>query len=267
MMVRHLILLACTLLAAPAQAGCSRPIQVPLSASGVAVMVDDGEARGFYPELLRSFGQKAGCEFQFTVVPRARQVVMFETGKADLLLPASSTPARDQLGQFVPMVSHRTMLISLMDKNGRIASLKDLLARRELRVAVVRGFDYGREYATLIKELGKQDRLFLEVDVRAVARLLHAGSADVTIMGPTLMATAVESEPRVKGLLEKLRFDAVPELPWHPSGVYISRTSLTPEDQREVREMLEKMARSGAVMETYQRRFRPELLNDSVRPR
>ena len=75
-------------------------------------MIDDGEARGFYPELLRSFSQKAGCEFQFTVVPRARQVVMFETGKADLLLPASSTATRDQQGQFVPMVSHRTMLIS-----------------------------------------------------------------------------------------------------------------------------------------------------------
>jgi polar amino acid transport system substrate-binding protein len=134
-------------------------------------------------------------------------------------------------------------------------------------VAVVRGFDYGAEYAALIKELGKQERLFLEVDARAVARLLHAGSADVTIMGPPLLAAAIDGEPRVKGLLEKLRFDAVPELSWHPSGVYISRTSLTPEDQREVREILEKMASSGAVMEAYQRRFRAELLNDSVRPR
>lgn len=267
MMCKRLILLMCAALASPAQAGCSRPIQAPVSANGLAVMVEDNEARGFYPELIRSFGQKAGCEFQFPVVPRARQVAMFESGKADLLLPASRTAARDKLGAFVPVISHRTMVISLEGKQQRITSLKDLLARRDLRVAVVRGFDYGPEYASLLRELSKQDRLFLEVDVRAVARLLHAGSADVTIMGPTLMAFSIEGEPRVKGLLDKLRFDAVPELPWHPSGVYLSRSTLTPEDQREVRELLEKMARSGAVMEAYQRRFRPELLNDSVRPR
>lgn len=266
-MFKRLIPLLATVLASTAQAGCSRPIQAPVAPSGLAVMVDDSEARGFYPDLMRSFGQKAGCDFQFSVVPRARQVAMFESGKADLLLPASRTSARDKLGEFVPMVSHRTMLISLQGKQERITSLKDLLARRELRVAVVRGFDYGPEYSALVRELGKQDRLFLEVDVRAVARLLHAGSADVTIMGPTLMAAAIEGEPRVKGLQEKLRFDAVPEMPWHPSGVYLSRSTLTPEDLREVREVLEKIARSGAIMEAYQRRFRPELLNDSVRPR
>jgi len=265
---RRIALLAAALALSPmAMGACSRPIMVPVAASGVAVSVEDGQVRGIYPDLMRSAGQKAGCEFQFSVVPRARQVAMFESGKADLLVPASPTTARDQLGVFISMISHRTMIVSVAGKQPPVTSLREVQERRDLRMAVVRGFDYGEPYSTLIKELNKQGRLFMEVDVRAVARLLHAGSADVTIMGPTLIASAIEHEPRVTGLLEKLRFDAVPEMPWHPSGIYISRSSLTQEDQREVREILDKIARSGAVIEAYQRRFRPELLNDSVRGR
>jgi polar amino acid transport system substrate-binding protein len=261
------VLIAALALSPAAMAACSRPIMVPVAASGVAVAVEDGQVRGIYPDLMRSAGQKAGCEFQFTVVPRARQVAMFESGKADLLVPASPTTARDQLGVFIPMISHRTMLISVAGKQPPVTSLREVLERRELRMAVVRGFDYGEPYSSLVKELNQQGRLFMEVDVRAVARLLHAGSADVTIMGPTLIADAIGREPRVKGLLEKLRFEAVPEMPWHPSGIYVSRNSLTPDDQREVRDILEKIGRSGAVIEAYQRRFRPELLNESVRGR
>lgn len=266
---RLIVLLAAAVApACAALAACSRPIQVPVAPSGVAVSVDDdGQVRGIYPDLMRSAGHKAGCEFQFTVVPRARQVAMFEAGKADLLLPASATAPRDRIATFLPMISHRTMLISVAGKQAPLTSLREVLERRNLRMAVVRGFDYGDQYATLVKELDQQGRLFREVDVRAVARLLQAGSADVTIMGPTLIANAIEHEPLLKGLLEKLRFDAVPEMPWHPSGIYISRSALTPADQREVRELLEKIARSGAVMEAYQRRFRPELLNTSVRSR
>ena len=225
-MLKRAICLAAALALSPAaMAACSRPIMVPVATSGIAVTLEDGQVRGIYPDLMRSAGSKAGCEFQFTAVPRARQVALFESGKADLLLPASPTAPRDQLGVFVPMISHRTMIISVAGRQPPLGSLREVLERRALRVAVVRGFDYGEPYSALIKELNQQGRLFMEVDVRAVARLLQAGSADVTIMGPTLIAEAIEHEPRVKGLLEKLRFDAVAEMPWHPSGVYISRSS------------------------------------------
>ena len=215
-------LFAACLLAQHATAGCSRDIAAPVSANGASVIVDGLNAKGIYPDLLRSIGAMAGCNFVFTVVPRARQVAMFKAGKADVLVPASRTPARDLLGTFVPMIQHRAMLISVNSSRAPIASAQDLLARKELRVAVVRGFDYGEPYTALIEELQKQGRLFVEVDVIAVARLLHAGSADVTIMGPTLIAGAIRRDLRVHGLQEKLRFEAIPELPWHQSGAYIS---------------------------------------------
>ena len=267
--VRLLPLLAALLaLAAPAaRAGCSRDITVPFSPNSGRVFAEGGEVRGIYPDLLRVVGPKNGCRFVISLVPRARQVAMFENGSADLLLPASRTPARDKLGIFVPILNNRAMVISLASNRPPITSAQDLLARHELKVAVVRGFDYGEQYMMLMKELGKQGRVFSEVDANAVARLLQAGSVDVTIMGPTVMVAAIEREPRVAGMLDKLRIEAIPELGWKYSGAYISRRSLSPEDQAALRELLDKMARSGAVLDGYQRAFRPELLNDSVRAR
>jgi polar amino acid transport system substrate-binding protein len=246
--------------------GCSRDIAVPVSASGASVIVDNGQAKGIYPDLLRSVASKTGCNFVFSAVPRARQVAMFKGGLADILVPASRTAARDQLGTFIPMIHHRAMLVSVAGNRAPITSAQELLDRRELRVAVVRGFDYGEAYTALINELNKQGRLFVEVDVVAVARLLHAGSADITIMGPTLMAGAIRREPRVHGIQEKLRAEAIPELPWNYSGAYISN-ALKPEDQAVLREALEKIGKSNQVMEGYLRYFRADVLNDSVRPR
>lgn len=265
---RWLALLAACGVAASAGATshCSRDIAVPVSATGASVIVDGEHVKGIYPDLMRSLGAKSGCKFVFTVVPRARQVALFKAGQADILVPASRTPGRDQLGTFVPMIGHRAMLISMASSRAPITSAQDLLERRDLRVAVVRGFDYGEPYMALINELGKQGRLFVEVDVVAVARLLHAGSADLTIMGPTLMDGAIRREPRVQGMRDKLRMEPIPELPWHYSGAYISNT-LKPEDQAVLREMLEKAGKSNQIMDGYLRYFRPDVLTDSVRPR
>lgn len=258
--------LLAALVAQNAAAGCSRDISAPVSANGASVIVEGLTVKGIYPDLLRAIGPRIGCNFVFTVVPRARQVAMFSAGTADVLVPASRTPARDKFGTFVPMINHRAMLISVSSGRAPITSAQDLLARKELRVAVVRGFDYGEPYTALIDELQKQGRLFVEVDVIGIARLLHAGSADVTIMGPTLMAGAIRRDPRVHSLQDKLKTEAIPELPWHQSGAYLSN-ALKPEDMATIREALDKAGKSNQVMDGYLHYFRADVLNDSVRPR
>ncbi|WP_374582779.1 substrate-binding periplasmic protein [Pseudoduganella sp.] len=253
--------------AVAAHADCTRDIVVPVSSTGVSVIVGNGTYSGIYPELFRSLGPRAGCHFVFSSVPRARQELMFETGKADLLLPATRTPARDQHGIFVPMVGHRAVLISLQSPRPQIINAQDLLDRRDLRVAVVRGYDYGEAYQALVRELARQGRLFTEVDPTAVARLLHAGAVDITIMGPTILAGSINRETRVHGMLDRLRLEPIPELPWQQTGVYVSRHSLTPDDRAALIELLERAAKSNVVMEGFQRYHRPEILSESVRPR
>lgn len=260
-------ILATVLASAPARAECSREITVPVAPIGVSVTVNGSTVGGIYPDVLRSASQKAGCQLAFSVVPRARQEVLFEMGKADLLLPASRTPARDVIGTFIPLIGHRATLISMAGSRPPLASAQELLDRPELRVAVVRGFDYGERYQALIKELAKQGRLFQEVDTVAVARLMLSGAIDVTIMGPTTLAGAVVRDARLAGMLDKLRIEPIPDLPWSVSGVYVSRRSLKPEDQAALLDVMENIARSNTILESFQRVHRADILAESVRPR
>ena len=256
-------------LALPSLAGaqCSRDIQVPVSAIGASVVINGASIGGIYPDLLRSMGAKLGCNFVFTAVPRARLEAMFEAGKADMLIPASSTPRRDQHGLFIPLMGNRPLLISLQGARAPINTMQELIERRELRVALVRGYDYGAPYQALAKELSSQGRLFYEVDALSVARLMQSGFIDATIMSPTILAGVAQNDARVYGLADRLRREALPELPWGRSGVYLSRKSLTAEDQATLRELLEKAGRSGTLMEGFQRHHRQELLSLSIRPR
>ncbi len=249
-----------------AWAGCSRVIQVPISATGQSVIVEGNTISGIYPDLLHGITDKEGCSFSLVAVPRARLENMFETGRADLLIPASRTPKRDQSGTFVALIHNRAMLVSLESARAPIASAQQLLDQPGLRIALVRGFDYGPAYQQLIADLNQQRRLILEVDALSEARLLKSGAADFTIMAPTILAGAMQDDERVRDAMDRLRLEALPELPWGDSGVYLSNTALNAQDKASLQEALERAARSGAVWKAFQRYYTPTILKGSIRP-
>lgn len=247
-------------------AACSRVINVPVAATGLSVVIDGESISGIYPELLRGLTDKEGCTFALTAVPRARMEVLFESGRADLLIPASKTPKRDQHGSFIALIHNRPMLISLQPARPAITSTRDLLNQAGVKVALVRGFDYGAVYQDLVTALGQQGRLVLEVDALSVARLLKSGAADATIMAPSIFAGAVQDDERVRDLQDKLRIEPLAELPWGDSGVYLSNTALNPQDKATLQDALERAAKSGVVWKGFQRYYTPAILKGSIRP-
>jgi len=264
--LRTLILTVMALGTLTAQAECSRVIHVPMSSTGLSVLVNGDAVSGIYPDLLRVMSDKEKCTFAMTAVPRARLEVLFETGRADVLIPASKTPKRDALGTFVALIQNRALLMSIQSKRPAIKTVQELLDQTSLKVALVRGFDYGQPYQELVTTLGQQGRLILEVDALSVARLLKAGTADVTIMAPTILAGAVQGDERVRDMVDTLRMEPLEELPWGTSGVYISNTSLSPADKAALLESMERAARSGDVWRSFQRYYSPAVLKSGIRP-
>lgn len=258
--------LALLLLASPAWGACSRPINVPVSPLGVSVIVNGTKVGGVFPELLEQLGAKAGCQFVWSVVPRIRAEMMFEDGKADLLVAATRSDKRDQSGLFVPLVASRASLVSVERRQAPLASMAQLLAQSKVRVALVRGYDYGPAYRELTRALAQQKRLFLEPDALSVARLLDAGMADVTILPTTAVVGAIATDARVAGLRGRLRFEALEELPWSKGGIYISTNSLTEGDRNTLEQALVGAARSGALYEGYLRYFSATVVAHSTRP-
>ena len=250
-----------------AHAGCSRAIEVPLAPIGIGVVVDQHGAHGIYPSVLQEISARTGCVFKTSVVPQARLELLFETGRADFLMPSIGTHRRDEFGAFLPLIATRAMLVSLDPKRPAVASLADLLLRRELRVAAVRGNDYGQRYQDTAGELARQGRLLLETDPLHVARLLAKGLADVALITPMSLAAALKEDARLKPLLAKLRMEALPELGWQDSGVYLSLKSLSEPDREFLAAQLREAFKADKVWEQYRRYYPPEVLAASARLR
>lgn len=253
------------LVAASAQAGCSRPIEVPLAPIGMSVSFDGARADGVYPQLMRELATSTGCEFRMQQVPRARLQRMFDTGLADMLIPASASPKRLEDGEFLPLIHVRPSILTLSGQQAP-RSLAELLARPAYRLVVVRGFSFGADYDQTIATLRSQKRLLEEPDSAGVARALRKGLADGTVMTATIFIGTVLLNRDLNDLMPQLRVDPLEELGWTESGVYLSRRALEEPDRRVLRQGFVQLARSGRVWQLFNDNYPPNSLNGSIRP-
>jgi polar amino acid transport system substrate-binding protein len=256
-------LMTLTSLAATA---CSRPIQVPVSATGQSVVIEGGKLRGIYPEMLRNIGNKEHCRFVMTPMPRARLERMFETGMADMIVATTRSARRDEFGVFVPMVRSRAAAISL-DESVRtpFTNTQELLNHKITRLVLVRGYDYGSTYQELIDTLSKENRLVLEAEPVAVARLMRANPYDVTIMVPTILYSAMQQDARLNDQLDKLRIEPLDDLAWGESGVYLSKSALEPSLFKYLQTIMQRSAQSGVVYKGFASYYPAQVLKDSVK--
>lgn len=254
------------LVAAAAEAGCSRPLEVPMAPVGLSVRFDGERSSGLYPALLRELGTAAGCEFQIHRVPRARLQKMFESGQADVLIPASSSPSRDGDGEFVPLIQVRASLLTLASERPVPRSLAALAALPDYKLAVVRGFTFGAAYDKAIAALRAQRRLIEEPDAGGVARALREGLAQASVMTANVFVGTLVLDADLAPLVKQVRVDALDELGWSESGVYLSRHTLGEADRSVLRLAFTKSARSGRVWQLFNESYPPGSLGGSIRP-
>lgn len=249
-----------------ATAACTRPVQAPASPIGLSVIVKGDTVSGAFPEFLNAVGRKAGCEFVYPVVPRARLEAMFENGQADVIMASVQSEQRDRFGQFIPLVSSRVTLVSLDSKREPVTNMAGLLNRRGMTLVLVRGYDYGFAYRGLVEALSAEGRVRYEKDPVGVGRALKAGIADATIMPPTALIGAVQSDPRVADIVDRIRVEPLEELEWSKGGIYLSRGSLPPGDRALLEQALTEAGRQGLLYRAYQRYYPPAVLALSTRP-
>ena len=248
-------------------AACSRTIVVPVAPTGFSVMIKGDRVTGAFPDALRELGAKTGCRFVFPVVPRARLTYMFlQTGKADLLLPASRSAERDSQADYVPMMKLKMAMVSLRHKPVRAASVRQLLAEPASTGVAVRSYVFGDEYNALMTGLEAQHRMSYAVAPLMVARMLKAGRADFTIVAPSIFLTSLYEDPSMAAFGREVQFAALEGLPPTESGVYISRRSLSPADRATLRRLLQRAAR-GPLWNWFQRYYPPEATAFAIRMR
>ncbi|MFK4709101.1 polar amino acid transport system substrate-binding protein [Roseateles asaccharophilus] len=264
--VRAGLCMAGWLAVATAQAACTRPINVPMAAIGVSVNFDESKAVGIYPTLLREVAASTRCQLDMHKVPRARLQTLFDAGQADMLIPASATPARDAIAEFVPLIQVRVSLLTLDADAAVPRSLADLLAQPDYKLAVVRGFSFGAAYDATVAALRQRNRLIEEPDPSGVARALRQGLAQATVMTASIMVGTLVNDTELQPLLKRLRIEPLEELGWSASGLYLSRRALGEADRRTLRTAFGQAARNGRIWQLFNEHHPPGSLGVSIRP-
>ena len=262
----RLILLAGLALPLWAAAGCSRPINVPAALSGNAVTKNGDQLGGLIPDLMNQIGAKIGCTFVWTPVARMRLETMFQNGAADVLVASVKVARRDREGIFIPLIDTRATLISVAGSRAPVHSMQELLERRELRVVLVRGFDYGPGYQAMAAQLAAQGRLYLQPHPGKVARMLADGMADVTVITGISFADGLLNDSHAGISGETMRSEPLADLPWQKSGFYLSKKSLTAADRALLEQALTSSVSSGTWWQAFKRYYPSRLLADSARP-
>lgn len=254
-------------LAPPGWALCERPLVVPVAPTGFNVqLLPDGQVRGVYPDLLRSLEPALGCSFSFPIVPRPRQSLMFfETSEADLFLPASRTPERDQKAEFLPMLRLTPTLITFgPGTEAPPTSVEALVARKDWRAVVVRSYTWGSEYERLLRRLEEQHRVDTVADLKTLGQMLRAGRVQFTILPPTLLYSALQDGSSEARPPQDFRFQFLAGLPHSEVGVYLSTSTLQADDRRRLRRLIEQALGEGRLQQIMGRYYPAEVLKADV---
>lgn len=233
------------------ESGCIRPMVIGASPLGTNMTVSpSGDVGGLYPEFLRLVADAGECRFTYTVLPRARALKMLEAGDGiDIIIPAVRTESRDRAAEFVPLIRTRVMLIYHRRISGD--PLKQL-ADGNLRLNVVRGFDYGPEYQALLARYSALGRMEDVTDPEMLVKKILANRADATILVPQNIAQAVKN----LGAEDELHSVEVPNLPTQWSGAYLSKLRLSSSEISAAKANIEAMRDNGSFWKLF-KQFTP----------
>lgn len=85
-------------------------------------------------------------------------------------------------------------------------------------------------------------------------------------MTASIFIGTLAKETDLAPLVKQVRVDALEELGWSESGVYLSRRSLGEADRRLLRQAFMQAARSGRVWQLFNDSYPPGSLGGSIRP-
>lgn len=214
-----------------------------------------GEYRGLDKDFFEQLGQRSGCRFELVLESQPRIWARLRGGSLDITNWALPTPERRTWAQFMPLASGNPVVLSW--RNRTVTDAADLLARRELRVVVVRDASYGSGLDTLLATLRQQGRVSEVGDIDAAVRVFFARRVDLLISYPWLVAGALRGREDEVELA-----DWFPDQPGALSSLALSRRQVSAVDAQRLLAAVQAMQRDGSL----ERLLRQHLPREGITP-
>lgn len=247
-----------------AYAKCSRPIVVPVAATGLSVQIKNDVIDGVYPDFLRKIGAKIGCEFVFIQAPRARvEKMVFKSNEADVFIPSSQNAERDKTATFIYLTSTYVGIVSKKADLKLIKSFDDFLNKNEFRGAFIRSYSWGDEYDGFIKALENNNKVDFMTDIDGVLRMINKDRAQYTLLPYTLLYSAIQADPK-SYKVEDFVYNKFAGIPLSRGGAYLSEKTLSPNDFKLIRDALVKGSKDGSLEEIFLKYYPKNALKNVI---
>ena len=167
--------------AAPAPAAARRPVRVAVFTFVPGIFMDEeGQARGFFADMLREVAGREGWDLTFVPGTWAQGLERVRLGKVDLVTSVARTPGRESYLSFGQVPAYTVWSNLYAHPSVTITSILDVRGRR---VALMRNDVNGQHFKELCRNFAIP---FVEVPVDTMPEVLAAVAAGRTDAGVTM---------------------------------------------------------------------------------
>jgi polar amino acid transport system substrate-binding protein len=245
-------------LAAPA--GACGPLRLHFSRFGQLYALDgQGQGSGIDKDLVEALAQRSGCAIQTDVDSWVRIWAALRAGSLDLVSSVIPSPEREELGEILPYLRARNVLLVRRSEAARLNNLEAFGRVPQARIVVVKGFLHGAPFDNWLVGLRAQGRVSEVGDYETALRVFAAGRAEALISSTLALRDVGRAFPDGQG------FSLVPGASTEPvaAGLLLSKQTLSDDDRARLRNALAALLRDGTVYDILKRHLGEALAQQS----
>lgn len=167
--------LACLAGAGSAAAAPCGPLKVAMYEHGALYYRSGEQWAGIDKDIVEELARRTGCQLRMARDSRIRIWTMLKEGTLDMTMSGIPTPEREGYARFSPYFHSRNMLLLRNEAASGAATLGQVAAQPELKVAVIKGFRHGATYDAWLERLRRQGRVYEAPDYSTLVRLFQHG--------------------------------------------------------------------------------------------
>ncbi|WP_342118853.1 substrate-binding periplasmic protein [Pseudoduganella sp. OTU4001] len=247
------IVFACAAGTGSAAAAACGPLTVAMYEHGALYYRSGEQWTGIDKDIVEELARRTGCELRMTRESRIRIWTMLKEGTLDMTMSGIPTPEREEFARFTPYLQARNMLLVRHDFARNAATLEQVAAQPDLKVAVIKGFKHGTSYDAWLERLRKQGRVYEAPDYATLVRLFQHGRVQAIFQ----LSSNIDALLRDSALAARFRvLDLVPRE--NVLGAMVVSRLVPEASAVKLEQALRAMREDGAMKAIMERHVSPE---------
>lgn len=209
----------------------------------------DGRYAGIDQDILDALSLRTNCQFKVRIESQARIWSQLREGNLDMSMSGIRTVEREEWARSIPYFSTRNYALLDTTLTAQEQTPAGFLANKNLRMAVIKGFQHGRLYNDFITSLRHQNRIYEVADFPSLIKLLQAKRVQAILLIPTsyLDLSRQKQLPQTSTLKDWYPNDAV------LAGLFLSRKTMPQKTAQVLEEGINSMYSDGSLERIFAR--------------